>query len=268
MQVRELLNAAPPNPPSPHTLLPETVLAIKAWQTVPLDHHEKYQTPEYNKALIWLVRDLLIFGHLHHYQTHKGLKVDENVIAAARLWLFKKPDGTIEKFESLAQPWGYKDIQWDLVEPTTRTVYPDNHSPPPTTFQSLNFDLESLRISKSTMDALRRGTYQPVPLRTIEGSKEQPIEIEDSDDDAKGGVKIKSNDGTSKNDTDNSDVSEDESVTTPPPEREIPWYDPLIHDERGRIIQWGYSTCDRAREVWAHTIIFKLMGVSWQGWGE
>ena len=235
-QVEQLLNATLPNPPNPHSLLPETVSIIKTWQAIPLVQDDENPSPEYTRAIVRLVRDFLVSSEYPFYATYGGFKVKKTNLAAARSWLLKNHDGTIGKYESLAQPWGYKDIKWDPVEPTTRIVYPDNRPLPPSKFQSLYFDIESLRISKHTFDALCQGIYQSVPLKMIEGSEEQPIEIEDSDNDAEGGVKIKSDDGVSKNDADNSDISEDESVTTPPLE-EIPWYDPLIHDERGRIIQ-------------------------------
>ena len=88
-------------------LLPGTIDVLESWERVPLAPG----TREWAIARARLVGFLLINGLFGECEV-QGLNPTKQELAEARLWLHKRPDGTVSRFEPVRQPWHYKDLYW------------------------------------------------------------------------------------------------------------------------------------------------------------
>ncbi|KAI4232692.1 MAG: hypothetical protein LQ349_004851, partial [Xanthoria aureola] len=89
------------------TLLPDTLNVLKTWEDVDLPTG----TPAWRIARARLIAYLLLNGLFHDRKAH-GLEVTQEDLAEARLWLHKKPDGTVSRYEPLRLLWHHKGLSW------------------------------------------------------------------------------------------------------------------------------------------------------------
>ena len=187
-QISELLKSDPLILENVALLLPETLEAFRAWQSIPLDPASS--SAETSKAYVRLHARNLASGQMQLYEN--GRISTQEIPGDVRLWIYKKHDGTFAKHESLLQPLGYKELDFDTavggLNLRTRIHHPPRLPTPPTKFDVIDFDLETLRISKVTFSALLGGSWRPIAFQSPEGSKENPVEISDSDSDEDGSV--------------------------------------------------------------------------------
>ncbi|KAL8643893.1 MAG: hypothetical protein Q9226_008054, partial [Calogaya cf. arnoldii] len=91
-QIQGLLTAKLPNPVGRGSLLPGTLEVIQEWESIQLVTPDVEKTPEWAKARIRLIRDLIIDGTFPTYQDHFDLKATSQEIAHARSWFYQRDD--------------------------------------------------------------------------------------------------------------------------------------------------------------------------------
>ncbi|KAL8703138.1 MAG: hypothetical protein Q9201_003670 [Fulgogasparrea decipioides] len=96
---------------------PPVITVFKTWEAIPLAEGSR----EWATARLRLIRDILLAGRFQQYQS-RGLAATEREIEEARCWLHVRADGALSKYESLRQPWYYKDIEWNLDNGDWTTV--------------------------------------------------------------------------------------------------------------------------------------------------
>ncbi|KAL8652461.1 MAG: hypothetical protein Q9226_004262 [Calogaya cf. arnoldii] len=167
-----------PVPPTPRSkLLPSALTVLITWEDVPLVPG----TPEWSTARVRLIANLLVEGLFHESQA-QGLKVTGDEIAEARLWLHKKPDGTISRFEPLRQPWHFKGLHWMPKaddegaddEGTFKTIVEVPAGEQGIELEAAEQDQdnpEALRISSQTLQQLIRTPIQSEETSTVQTSQ-------------------------------------------------------------------------------------------------
>lgn len=150
------------------TLLPDTLNVLKTWEDVDLPTG----TPAWRIARARLIAYLLVNGLFHDRKAH-GLEVTQEDLAEARLWLHKKPDGTVSRFEPLRLLWHHKGLSW-IPEPgeggTFRTFIEVPTVDPEVEIRAAEQDRnnpEALRISTKTLQLLMNAPIQPEKTSTI-----------------------------------------------------------------------------------------------------
>ena len=167
-----------PVPPTPRSkLLPSALTVLMTWEDIPLIPG----TPEWSTARVRLIAHLLVEGLFHESQA-QGLKVTGDEIAEARLWLHKKPDGTISRFEPLRQPWHFKGLHWMPKadeegaddEGTFKTIVEVPAGEQGIELEAAEQDQdnpEALRISSQTLQQLIRTPIQSEEATTVQTSQ-------------------------------------------------------------------------------------------------
>ncbi|KAL8901196.1 MAG: hypothetical protein Q9192_000673 [Flavoplaca navasiana] len=153
-------------------LLPGTIDVLAIWEDIPLVPG----TSEWGVARVRLIAHLLVHGLFRESQA-QGLVVTEQEIAEARLWLYKKPDGTVSRFEPIRQPWHFKDLHW-VPEPNTGGTF-EHIVEVHTSEQGMEIAVaehdqnnpEALRISPQTLQQLVRAPIQPDESPTAKTSQ-------------------------------------------------------------------------------------------------
>ncbi|KAL9037212.1 MAG: hypothetical protein Q9180_003847 [Flavoplaca navasiana] len=143
-------------------LLPGTIDVLAIWEDIPLVPG----TSEWGVARVRLIAHLLVHGLFRESQA-QGLVVTEQEIAEARLWLYKKPDGTVSRFEPIRQPWHFRDLHW-VPKPNTGGSF-EHIVEVHTSEQGMEIAVaehdqnnpEALRISPQTLQQLVRAPIQP-----------------------------------------------------------------------------------------------------------
>lgn len=150
------------------TLLPGTLNVLKTWEEVDLAPG----SAAWRIARARLIAYLLLNGLFHDRKAH-GLEVTQQDLDAARLWLHKKPDGTVSRFEPLRQPWHHKGLSW-IPAPgdggTFRTfveVLTVDHEAEVRAAEQDRNNPEALRISTKTLQLLMNAPIQPEKTSTI-----------------------------------------------------------------------------------------------------
>lgn len=157
-------------------LLPGTIDVLAIWEDIPLVPG----TSEWGVARVRLIGHLLAHGLFRESQA-QGLVVTQQEIAEARLWLYKKPDGTVSRFEPIRQPWHFKDLLW-VPEPNTGGIFKhivEVH----TSEQGMEIAVaeqdqnnpEARRISPQTLNQLMRAPIQPDKSPTAQTSQARNI---------------------------------------------------------------------------------------------
>ncbi|KAL8929534.1 MAG: hypothetical protein Q9208_001203 [Pyrenodesmia sp. 3 TL-2023] len=146
-EIQELFDMLPPIKIDREELHPDTVVIIEAWEALPLED----ETEECKKAKHRLLADLVDSDQLKEALSN-GLRkyVDLHMVAEARCWLYRGPDGAIQRFTPLKQPWRYKALQWDDNSQSLLSGVPfstDNDLPNPPVKQTLPCNSEHLRLS-------------------------------------------------------------------------------------------------------------------------
>ncbi|KAI4283527.1 MAG: hypothetical protein L6R38_002108 [Xanthoria sp. 2 TBL-2021] len=119
-EIKGLIETRPPNPISRESLLDGTVLVIQRWESIPLVKG----SPEWAKARVRLIRDLIMDGRFRQYKDHFDLVATSEEMGHARCWIYQRDDGQLDHYRSLAQPWSYKDIEWSNEGPVTKLADP------------------------------------------------------------------------------------------------------------------------------------------------
>ncbi|KAL8636250.1 MAG: hypothetical protein Q9226_009273 [Calogaya cf. arnoldii] len=147
-QIQGLLTAKLPNPVGRGSLLPGTLEVIQEWESIHLLTPDVEKTPEWAKARIRLIRDLIIDGTFQIYQDHFDLKATSQEIGHARSWFYQRDDGKLGCYRSLAQPWCYKDIEFRNESFVTKLADPDLAAKTlPQAPDNANINLNRLRIT-------------------------------------------------------------------------------------------------------------------------
>ncbi|KAL8929528.1 MAG: hypothetical protein Q9208_001197 [Pyrenodesmia sp. 3 TL-2023] len=147
-----IIQAVPPATVKRSELDEETVRTLEKWEALPL--HEG--SPEWTKAMIRFLSEIVMQGRFKELKS-QGLRTEPKLLSEARCWLYKNADGDVRRFESLRQPFYYKELAWDTerkvlvtkiaTEPSANTVNPEvaaGHIPEP----------ETLRIFPETFNQL------------------------------------------------------------------------------------------------------------------
>ncbi|KAL8929536.1 MAG: hypothetical protein Q9208_001205 [Pyrenodesmia sp. 3 TL-2023] len=179
-EVHNLLNCKAPINIDRDTLHPETQVILRTWEEIPL----AVGSPEYSRAITRWVKDIAVAGLLHEMlQSVIGEHLSSKDIAEARSWIYIGPDGRIQGYQPLAQPWYPKSLQWDneISSFATVTCIPNENDPPnPTMSLEMPADQESLRITTATFEQLVQGTDRPVAMNRSKDEGNRPIDTMDS----------------------------------------------------------------------------------------
>ncbi|KAL8730329.1 MAG: hypothetical protein Q9181_004698 [Wetmoreana brouardii] len=138
---------------------PTVITVFKTWEAIPLAEGSR----EWATARLRLIRDILLAGRFQQYQS-RGLAATEREIEGARCWLHVRADGVLSKYESLQQPWNYKDIEWNLDSGEWKTVIAapsGNMAEYQEAASKATPRSESVRISVKTLQKLVNSTNQP-----------------------------------------------------------------------------------------------------------
>lgn len=96
------------------------MLVIQRWESIPLVKG----SPEWAKARVRLIRDLIMDGRFRQYKDHSDLVATSEEMGHTRCWIYQRDDGQLDHYRSLAQPWSYKDIEWSNEGPVTKLADP------------------------------------------------------------------------------------------------------------------------------------------------
>ncbi|KAL8871611.1 MAG: hypothetical protein Q9198_007377 [Flavoplaca austrocitrina] len=159
-------------------LLPGTIDVLAIWEDIPLVPG----TSEWGVARVRLIAHLLVHGLFRESQA-QGLVVTEQEVAEARLWLYKKPDGTVSRFEPIRQPWHFKDLHW-VPEPNTGgnfehivEVHTSEQGMEIAVAEQDQNNPEALRMSPQTLQQLVRAPIQPDESPTAQSSQARNIAV-------------------------------------------------------------------------------------------
>lgn len=173
--VHNLLNLKPPIHINRDDLLPQTQAILRNWQEIPLE----VGSPEHSKAMTRWVKDAAAAGLLHEaLQSVIGERLSPKEIAEARNWLYIGPDGHIQAYQPITQPWYPKNLQWDAQTDSFVTVIgmPEGNLPPsPLMSLEMPPDLETLRIRVTTFEQVIDGTYQTPNMNSSEDEEGRRI---------------------------------------------------------------------------------------------
>ncbi|KAL8994473.1 MAG: hypothetical protein Q9169_005564 [Polycauliona sp. 2 TL-2023] len=142
-------------------LLPGTLEVLKIWERVDLVP----KTPAWNIARARLIGQLLVNGLFADRKKH-GLEVTNQDLAEARIWLHKKPDGTVSMFAPFRQLWHHKGLYWTPGpdKAGTFTTFAEIPTPDPT------LEMKAAEQDRENPEALRISTMslQRLMVESIE----------------------------------------------------------------------------------------------------
>ncbi|KAI4199904.1 MAG: hypothetical protein LQ346_002490 [Caloplaca aetnensis] len=178
-EMERVLTKTTPCPIQRDELDGETVRILEMWEVIPL-----YEgSPEWTKAEIRFLSSAILQGRFKEYKS-KGLRTNSETVSAARCWLYQGPDGAIRRFQSLRQPFYYKDLVWDVelkalvtelaMQPSADNVNPEVISgdpPNPETLRVLPVTFTRLMGATAPASADAQGKVQEVlGLSTTSGA--------------------------------------------------------------------------------------------------